>query len=415
MTGREENKTEGEKGVRLDSIEDAIKDISSGKIIIVTDDDNIENDGKMLIAAELCHAEQINFLMRCAGGLVCVPLGRETAERLNLNLMVENNDMRSAAFTVSVDALDGMTTGMSSEERSRTVRRLADVSAKPGDFRKPGHVFPLIACEGGVLKRAGHTEAAVDLARLAGLNAVGVICDILDEDGSMARMPQLLELADRHVLRIVSVADLIRYRLKSEKLVKREADVQLPTEYGSFRVFAYKYARDEGEDIIHLALVKGDIAPGVSTLVRVHSECLTGDTFGSFRCDCGSKLHKSMAMIEQEGRGAILYLRQEGRGIGLLAKLKAYELQEQGLDTEEANIALGFPPDLRDYGVGAQILVDLGINRIRLMTNNPRKIVSLQGYGLEIVERVPLEFPPNEYNEKYLHTKCCKMGHILHM
>jgi 3,4-dihydroxy 2-butanone 4-phosphate synthase/GTP cyclohydrolase II len=401
---------------QLDSIDDAVRDIASGKIAIVVDDAERENEGDMVIAAEKCSAEAMNFLVMHARGLVCAPLEREAAERLELDLMVEKNtDPNGTAFTVSVDAFEGVTTGISAAERATTARRLADPFAKPGDFRRPGHIFPLIARTGGVLKRAGHTEAAVDLVRLAGFSGAGVICEILNEDGTMARLPDLLLLARRHGLRIVSVADLISYRLSREKLVKKMAEVKFPTKYGDFRALAYKYAPDDNDEIVHLALVKGDVSSVGSVLVRVHSECLTGDTFGSFRCDCGEQLHKSMAMIEQEGAGVLLYLRQEGRGIGLLAKLKAYELQERGMDTEEANLALGFPSDLRDYGVGAQILVDLGVNRIRLLTNNPRKIVSLEGYGLEIVERVPLEFPPNEYNEKYLHTKCGKMGHILHI
>jgi 3,4-dihydroxy 2-butanone 4-phosphate synthase/GTP cyclohydrolase II len=400
----------------LDSIEDALRDVASGKIIIVVDDADRENEGDMFVAAEKCTASNMNFFVRHARGLVCAPLDRESAERLNLGLMVEKGtDPHGTAFTVSVDAFEGVSTGISAEERSRTVRKLANPTSNPGDFRRPGHVFPLIARQGGVLKRAGHTEAAVDLARLAGLGGTGAICEILNEDGSMARLPQLMELAKLHGLRVISVADLIKYRLSREKLVTRMADVELPTKYGIFRAIAYSFARDENPDTVHLALVKGDLLSAKSALVRVHSECLTGDTFGSYRCDCGEQLHKSMSMIEHEGVGALLYLRQEGRGIGLLAKLKAYELQERGMDTEEANLALGFPSDLRDYGVGAQILVDLGLNRIRLITNNPRKVVSLEGYGLEIVERVPLEFPPNEYNEKYLHTKCSKMGHILHI
>jgi 3,4-dihydroxy 2-butanone 4-phosphate synthase/GTP cyclohydrolase II len=314
-----------------------------------------------------------------------------------------------------VDADEGTTTGISAEERANTVRKLADASAVPGDFRRPGHIFPLRAMAGGVLKRSGHTEAAVDLVRLAGLSPVGVICEILDDDGTMARLPKLVEFAGEYGIKIVSVADLIRYRLGREKLVEREVAVNLPTEYGDFKVIAYKYAGDHDE-VVHLALVKGDVKSVDNVLVRVHSECLTGDTFGSLRCDCGSQLHNSMRAIEREGTGVLLYLRQEGRGIGLLAKLKAYKLQqEQGLDTQDANIALGFPPDLRDYGVGAQILVDLGIKRIRLITNNPRKIIGLEGYGLEITERVPLESTPNEHNRKYLETKSCKMGHVLHV
>lgn len=400
----------------LDTIESAIEDVASGKIIIVVDDACRENEGDMFVAAELCTKEAMNFFVTRARGLVCAPLDREIAERLKLDLMVEKNtDPHGTAFTVSVDAFSGVTTGISAAERAVTVRALANPESKPEDFRRPGHIFPLIARQGGVLKRAGHTEAAVDLARLAGFRGAGAICEILNDDGTMARLPQLMETAKSCGIKIVSVADLIRHRLRSEKLVERVADVSLPTKYGAFRAIAYKYACDEDEDAVHLALVKGDISSAPAPIVRVHSECLTGDTFGSFRCDCGDQLHKSMSMIEREGAGALLYLRQEGRGIGLLAKLKAYELQESGMDTEEANLALGFPPDLRDYGIGAQILVDLGLNRIRLLTNNPRKIVSLEGYGLEVVERIPLEFPPNEHNEKYLHTKCRKMGHILHI
>jgi 3,4-dihydroxy 2-butanone 4-phosphate synthase/GTP cyclohydrolase II len=403
-------------GFELDTIESAIEDVASGKIIIVVDDACRENEGDMFVAAEFCTQETMNVFVKLARGLVCAPIDRETAERLNLGLMVEKStDPHGTAFTVSVDASEGVTTGISAAERASTVRKLADLSAKPADFRRPGHIFPLIARQGGVLKRAGHTEAAVDLARLAGLSGAGAICEILNEDGSMARLPQLMELAKSYGFKVISVADLIRHRLSIEKLVRRMADVELPTKYGEFRAIAYKYECDDAEDAGHLALVKGDLSSAECPIVRVHSECLTGDTFGSFRCDCGDQLHKSMSIIEREGTGALLYLRQEGRGIGLLAKLKAYELQEKGMDTEEANIALGFPPDLRDYGIGAQILVDLGLKRIRLLTNNPRKIVSLEGYGLEIAERIPLEFPPNEHNEKYLHTKCRKMGHILHI
>ena len=402
--------------LQLDNIEDAIKDIASGKIVIVVDDANRENEGDMVVAGERCTAEHMNFFVKHARGLVCAPLSQDIAEKLDLELMVERNtDLHGTAFTVSVDAAQGTTTGISAEERAITVRKLADPEAKPGDFRRPGHIFPLIARSGGVLKRAGHTEAAVDLARLAGLRGVGAICEMLNDDGTMARLPQLHAFARANGLRIVSVADLIKYRLSREKLVTREALVQLPTEYGDFQGYAYRYERDNNSDMIHLALVKGDVTSVDSVLVRVHSECLTGDVFGSLRCDCGLQLHKSMEMIEREGVGALLYIRQEGRGIGLLAKLKAYELQEQGLDTEEANIALGFAPDLRDYGVGAQILVDLGIGRIRLITNNPRKVIGLTGYGLEITERVPLEFPANEHNRKYLQTKCSKMGHLLHI
>ena len=404
-----------EDKIQLDTIQDAIGDVASGKIVIVVDSADRENEGDMIVAAELCTAEIMNFFVKHARGLVCAPVSSDIADRLELDLMVERNtDLHGTAFTVSVDAREGTTTGISAEERALSARKLADPDAVPGDFRRPGHIFPLRARTGGVLKRSGHTEAAVDLARLAGLRPAGVICEVLNEDGTMARLPQLVKFAREHGLKIISVADLIKYRLGREKLVEREVTANLPTDYGDFAVSAYRYAGDE-DGVIHLALVKGDVKSVDSVLVRVHSECLTGDTFGSMRCDCGSQLHSSMKAIEQEGAGVLLYLRQEGRGIGLLAKLKAYKLQEQGLDTQDANIALGFAPDLRDYGVGAQILVDLGIKRIRLITNNPRKIIGLEGYGLEITERVPIEFPPNEYNRKYLETKCCKMGHVLHM
>lgn len=405
-----------EEELHLDTIEQAIDDIRNGRIIIVVDDDDRENEGDLIVAGELCTAEKMNFIVRNARGLVCCPVDTPTASRLGFDLMVEHNtDMHGTAFTVTVDAMEGTTTGISAVERAVTVRKIADPTAKPGDFRRPGHMFPLIAREGGVLKRAGHTEAAIDLVKLAGLHPAAAICEVLNEDGTMARLPQLIEFAKLHGLHVVSIADLIKYRLSREKLVTREAIVDLPTEHGIFKAYAYRYAGDDKDDVVHLALVKGDPTDGDDVLVRVHSECLTGDVFGSMRCDCGSQLHTAMEQIEREGRGVLLYIRQEGRGIGLLAKLKAYELQEQGMDTEEANIALGFPPDMRDYGVGAQILVDLGVKKIRLMTNNPRKMVGLEGYGLKIVERVPLEFPPNEYNEKYLKTKCRKFGHILHV
>ncbi|MDR0764314.1 MAG: bifunctional 3,4-dihydroxy-2-butanone-4-phosphate synthase/GTP cyclohydrolase II [Synergistaceae bacterium] len=404
-----------EKKIELNTIREAIDDIASGKMVIAVDDANRENEGDLMVAAELCTAERMNFMAKEARGLVCAPIAPDIAERLGLGLMVEHNtDIHGTAFTVTIDAKEGTTTGISASDRALTVRKLADASSRPGDFRRPGHVFPLIARNGGVLKRTGHTEAAVDLARIAGLRPAGAICEIMNDDGSMARIPQLIEFAARHGLKIVSVADLVKYRLSREKLVEREADVSLPTEYGDFRGYAYRYAGDDAETV-HLALVKGGVASAENVLVRVHSECITGDTFGSLRCDCGVQLHASMKMIEKEGAGVLLYLRQEGRGIGLLAKLKAYGLQERGLDTQDANIALGYPADLRDYGVGAQILVDLGVKKIRLITNNPRKMVGLEDYGLEITERVPLEFPPNEHNKKYLETKCRKMGHVLHI
>lgn len=401
---------------QLSTIEEAIDDIAHGKIVIVVDDANRENEGDMIVAADFCTTERMNYLVRFARGLVCAPLDASIVAQVGLDVMVEHNtDLHGTAFTVSVDAMEGTTTGISAEERALTVRKLADPAAKPGDFRRPGHIFPLIARQGGVLKRTGHTEAAVDLARLAGLRPAAAICEVLNEDGTMARLPQLLNMGQEHGIKVVSIADLIKYRMSREKLVTCEAVVDLPTAYGTFKAYAYRYAHEDKDDAIHLALVKGEIKPDTPVLVRVHSECLTGDIFGSMRCDCGQQLHKAMSTIEHEGSGVLLYIRQEGRGIGLLAKLKAYELQEQGLDTAEANIALGYAPDLRDYGVGAQILVDLGIKKMRLMTNNPSKVVGLEGYGLEITERVPIEFPANEHNKRYLQTKCSKFGHFLHV
>lgn len=398
----------------FNTIEEALSDIRLGKMIVVVDDENRENEGDLVIAADRCRTEDLNFMITNARGLVCVPMASEQAKRLKLEPMVEcNTDAMGTAFTVTVDHIGG-TTGISAAERAATARALADPSSRPEDFRHPGHIFPLIARNGGVLKRAGHTEASVDLARKAGLNACGVICEIMNADGTMARLPQLLEFAEKHSLKIISVEDLIRYRVIRERFVKREATVHLPTIWGDFTCYAYTSPYGDNPGAVHLALVKGEVAGVDDVLVRVHSECLTGDLLGSLRCDCGPQLHKAMQMIEKAGRGVLLYMRQEGRGIGLLAKLKAYELQEKGLDTVEANEALGFAPDLRDYGVGAQILVDLGLRRFKLMTNNPVKITGLAGYGLEISERVPIEIEANPYNEKYLNTKLCKMGHYLH-
>lgn len=398
----------------FDKIEDAIADIKQGKMVIVVDDENRENEGDLVIAAELCRTEDINFMIKHARGLVCVPIGAEQAKRLNLTHMVEQNtDRHCTAFTVTVDYWN-TSTGISAEERAKTARALASPTSRPEDFRKPGHIFPLVACQGGVLKRCGHTEAAVDLSRFAGLGEGGVICEIMNEDGSMARLPQLLEFAKKHNLKVISVENMIHYRVMREKFVRREVTVELPTAWGYFTCHAYTSPYDGTPGAVHIALVKGEIDGVDDVLVRVHSECFTGDVLGSLRCDCGSQLHEAMQQIENEGRGVVLYMRQEGRGIGLVAKLKAYKLQDEGMDTVEANEALGFEPDLRDYGIGAQILRDLGIRKFRLMTNNPVKIIGLEGYGLEVSERVSIVVPPNEHNEKYMNTKICKMGHLIH-
>lgn len=395
------------------SPEEAIDLIKEGKMIIVVDDEDRENEGDLLMAASKVTSESINFMTKYGRGLVCVPLTEERARQLDLEPMVTHStDPHGTAFTVSVDAKNGTTTGISAEDRAATAQLLADPCAKSSDFRRPGHMFPLIARKGGVLKRAGHTEAAVDLARLAGLEPVGVICEIMNDDGTMARLPQLIEFAKKFGLKIMTIKSLIRYRHLREKLVERVSTVDLPTEYGKFVAHAYRWILDDDPDMLHIALVKGDIKEDDEVLVRVHSECLTGDVFGSLRCDCGPQLHRAMQMIEEEGKGIVLYMRQEGRGIGLYKKLKAYELQEKGLDTVEANIKLGVSPDLRDYGVGAQILFDLGVRKLRLMTNNPKKVIGLEGYGLEVIDRVPIEVEANSYNLNYLKTKKEKLGHL---
>ena len=397
-------------------IEAAVEDIRGGKMIIVVDDDSRENEGDLVIAASKVTAEDINFMVREARGLVCVPLSHDYVRRLQLEPMVrEGTDRHGTAFLVTVDAREGTTTGISAEERARTARLLASPSSGLEDFFRPGHMFPLASRQGGVLKRAGHTEAAVDLAHLAGLPPAGVICEIMNADGTMARLPELTSFAAEHGLKIISIEDLIAYRSKREKLVEKIAQVQLPTSRGLFTAHAYRSLIDENAEHVHMALVKGNITGEGSVLVRVHSECLTGDVFGSLRCDCGPQLTAAMDRLEREGQGVLLYTRQEGRGIGIAEKLKAYQLQETGMDTVEANLALGYAPDLRDYGIGAQILLDLGTRRIRLITNNPRKVVGLQGYGIEIEERIPLVIPPNKYNEKYLGTKEAKLGHLFHV
>ncbi|MEW5762662.1 MAG: bifunctional 3,4-dihydroxy-2-butanone-4-phosphate synthase/GTP cyclohydrolase II [Bacillota bacterium] len=379
-------------------------------MVIVVDDADRENEGDLVMAAEKVTPEAINFMARYGRGLICVPITAQRAEELGLDLMVNHGtDPHGTAFTVSVDAR-GTTTGISAHERAYTIKKLIDPNCSPADLRRPGHIFPLRAKDGGVLRRAGHTEAAVDLARLAGFYPAGVICEVMKEDGTMARVPDLFEFAAQHGLKVITIADLISYRRRTEKLVRYVGSAKLPTRYGEFQAVAYESILDHKG---HIALVKGDLQSVEAPLVRVHSECLTGDVFGSTRCDCGEQIKKALQLIEAEGVGVLLYMRQEGRGIGLLNKIRAYELQDRGKDTVEANEALGFPPDLRDYGLGAQILRDLGIKKMRLLTNNPRKIAGLEGHGLEVVERVPLEVPPGKYNGFYLATKKKKLGHLL--
>jgi len=392
-------------------IEDAIKDIKAGKMVILVDDEDRENEGDLTMAAEKVTPEAINFMAKYGRGLVCLSLTQEIADQLKLPLMVSDNQSPfHTAFTVSIEARKGVTTGISAHDRATTILTAVHPEAKPDDLVSPGHIFPLRAKRGGVLKRTGQTEGSVDLSRLAGLTPAGVICEIMKDDGTMARMPDLEKFAAEHDLKICTIADLISYRMRNESFVHREADVRLPTEFGEFRAIAYTNEVDDTENV---ALIKGEIDPEKPILVRVHSECLTGDVFHSRRCDCGDQLAGALNRIAQEGNGVLLYMKQEGRGIGLINKLKAYELQDQGCDTVEANEALGFPADLRDYGVGAQILNDLGIRKMRLMTNNPKKMVGLEGYGLSVVERVPIEIKPCADNERYLRTKCVKLGHLM--
>lgn len=394
----------------LDTIESALEDIKQGKLVIVVDDEDRENEGDFITAAHNVTPDIINFMSKHGRGLICAPITEKRCDELNLNLMVENNTvLHQTPFTVSVDLKGhGCTTGISAQDRSKTVQALIDPQTKPEDLGRPGHIFPLRAKDEGVLRRAGHTEATVDLARLAGFEAAGVLVEIMNDDGSMARLPQLKEIAKKFDLKIISIKDLIAYRLRTESLIEEEVRVEMPTEYGDFELIAFRQT-NTGE--IHLALKKGDWEKGEPVLVRVHSSCFTGDILHSLRCDCGEQLHKAMEMVQREGKGLVLYMNQEGRGIGLLNKLKAYKLQEQGQDTVEANLALGFKNDQRDYGVGAQILRHLNICKIRLMTNNPRKRAGLLGYGLEIVENVPIEIVPNPHNEFYLQTKRDKLGH----
>jgi len=396
---------------KFNSIESAVKDFRKGKVIIVVDDEDRENEGDMIYSAEKSTPELVNFLVKYARGLICVPLEDRRLKELNINMMTNiNTALHETAFTESVDYRHGTTTGISAFDRDKTIHSLVDKSTKPEDLAIPGHIFPLKSVSGGVLRRAGHTESSVDLAKLAGMYPAGVLCEIMKENGEMARLPELFRLADKYGLKIITIKDLIHYRLKSDILVEKKVDANLPSRFGNFNICLYKSVLDNKE---HLALIKGKINPNKPTLVRVHSECLTGDIFGSLRCDCRDQLIQSMKKIEKEGNGVLLYMRQEGRGIGLLNKLKAYQLQQNGKDTVEANIELGFQPDLRDYGIGAQILRDIGLKKIKLLTNNPKKIIGLKGYGLEIVERVPIETPSNPLNEKYLLTKKKKLGHLI--
>ena len=402
----------------FNTIPEALSAIQNGELIIVVDEPDRENEGDLIMAAEKVTAETINFMAKYGRGLICLPTCSERLTELELYPMVVSNTAQmQTAFTVTIDAKE-VTTGISAQERAYTVRKFVDPNATPSDFVRPGHIFPLEAKPGGVLRRAGHTEATVDLARMAGLYSAGVLCEILNEDGSMARVPELMEFAAQHQLKIITISDLIAYRRQTETLIRRIATADIPTAHGEFKLYAYESTDTTGESVeadkTHIALTKGDIADAAPLLVRVHSQCLTGDVFGSLRCDCGEQLEIALQTIEKEGRGVLLYMRQEGRGMGLKEKLRAYQLQDSdGLDTVEANEHLGFPADLRDYGIGAQILADLGVQKMRLMTNNPQKVKGLDGHGLEIVERVPLQTEPNPFNHRYLQTKRSKLGHLL--
>jgi 3,4-dihydroxy 2-butanone 4-phosphate synthase / GTP cyclohydrolase II len=397
--------------LEFDPIDEVLESLRQGRPIIVTDDANRENEGDLILAAEKATAETVSFMIRYTSGVICVPMEGSDLDRLELPLMtLRNNEAMRTAYTISVDAKSGVTTGISAADRTRTIRLLSDAATRADDLVRPGHVFPLRYREGGVLRRAGHTEAAVDLARLAGLRPAGVLAEVVNDDGSMARLPELFAFTEQHRLKLCSIEQLIAYRRAREKLIVKEQEVNLPTDYGDFRLHLYRSLVD---DVHHLALVRGTISATTPTLVRVHSECLTGDVFASRRCDCGNQLHAALEQIDEAGVGVLVYMRQEGRGIGLAAKIQAYKLQEEGLDTVEANERLGFPGDLREYGIGAQILVDVGVKEIRLLTNNPKKVIGLEGYGLNIVDQLPIKAPANQHNEKYLETKRLKLGHLL--
>ena len=401
------------ENLKLNTVEEAIEDIKEGKFVIVVDDEDRENEGDLIIAAEKIDAEKVNFMLKHARGVLCVPITMSRCKELDLPHQVsDNTSMLRTPFTVTVDKLEGCSTGVSAHDRAETIKALADPSSKPTTFGRPGHVNPLYAQDNGVLRRSGHTEAAIDLCRMAGLYPAGALMEIMNEDGTMARLPQLLEFGKEYGLKTISIKDMIAYRLKNEVLVEKGEEVDMPTAYGHFRLVPFRQTSNGME---HMALIKGSWEPNEPILVRVHSSCSTGDIFGSKRCDCGEQLHKSMEMIEKEGKGVVVYMQQEGRGIGLMNKIAAYKLQEKGLDTVEANIHLGFKPDERDYGCGAQILRQLGVSKMRLLTNNPTKRVGLEAYGLEIVENIPIEIAPNEYDYKYLQTKKLRMGHNLHL
>ena len=412
MTEKKKAAPKSRVKLKFNKIEEAIEDIKEGKMVILIDDEDRENEGDLTIAADKITPETINFMAKYGRGLICLSLTPEKVEQLQLPMMADMNTSRfGTAFTISIEATRGVTTGISAADRAKTIKAATNPKAKPADLARPGHIFPLRAQPGGVLQRAGQTEGSVDLARLAGLNPAGVICEIMNDDGTMARVPELAKVARKHGLKMVTIKDLIHYRMKNECLVTRQASTIIPTSFGGeFNAIVFGNMVD---DSLNIALVKGDITPEDEVLVRVHSECLTGDVFASKRCDCGSQLHKAMAIIRKEGKGVILYMRQEGRGIGLVNKLKAYALQDEGMDTVEANEKLGFDADLRDYGIGAQILVELGVRKMRLMTNNPKKLVGLEGYGLSVVGRVPIEIKPHAKNIKYLSAKKKKLGHML--